>query len=83
LKSFSDAAITAALAEQSNSDAQEAVKLLKESREDIYNQYSVMVDNGAKLSDLMTRFNEMLRATAQNGITTDFIMPVTPSSSGS
>lgn len=83
LKSFTDAAITAALAEQSNSDAQEAIKLLKESREEIYKQYSVMVADGAKLSDLMSRFNEMLRATAQNGITTDFIMPVTPSSSGS
>lgn len=84
LKAFSSAAYTAAHAEQSNPHAKEAMKLLQESRMEIYEQYALMVSKGEKLGDLMQRYNEILKAATIMEINPDIYSPsLTPSSSGS
>ncbi len=83
LKAFSSAAYTAALAEQSNPHATDAMNLLQESRMEIYEQYALMVAKGEKLGDLMQRYNEILKAASIMEINPDVYSPsVTPSSSG-
>lgn len=82
LKAFSDAAITALLAEQSNPHATKAINLLKESRRDMYSDYALMVQSGPKVDDMMQRYNEILRAATIVGVNPDFYVPSTPTASG-
>jgi conjugative transfer pilus assembly protein TraH len=82
LISFSDAAITAVMAEQENPYAAKALQELKDSRKEIYSEYQGLVDSGAKLPETMAYYNSILQAASMMGVTPDFSIAPTPTSSG-
>lgn len=72
LEAFIDSAITAVRNQQESAFTKEAHEVMKESREKLHREYVRLSMEGATISDFMERYNSILQAAGQLGVTPSF-----------
>jgi conjugative transfer pilus assembly protein TraH len=72
LEAFIESAITAVRNQQESAFTKEAHEVMKESREKLHREYVRLSMEGATLSDFMERYNSILQAAGQLGVTPSF-----------
>lgn len=72
LEAFIDAALTATRSQPDSSHQKEAFEVLNESREKLHQEYMRMSSEGPNMSDFVERYNAILKAAGQIGVTPSF-----------